>query len=170
MNLSKIAAIAGKGGLYKIIKPTRNGVIIESLEPNRIRTVAGSSNKVSVLQEITIYTTDAEGSIPLGKVLEAIKAKYAAALPVESKSSSGAELHAFMKEVAPDYDMDKVYTSDIKKLVSWYNLLSANAPEVFEENTETGEESESSPELLAGTESAAAAQADTEAASEKPQL
>ena len=130
MNLREYAAIAGKPGLYKILKPSRAGVIVESLDPQKTRFVATATSKVSLLQEITIYTTEGEGSTPLIEVMAAMSEKYGADLPVTSKSD-GNELHGMFAEVLPEYDRERVYTSDIKKIVTWYTVLQQYAPEAF---------------------------------------
>ncbi|MES2389027.1 MAG: DUF5606 domain-containing protein [Bacteroidota bacterium] len=174
MNLRTIATIAGRSGLFRIIKPTRNGVIVETIDAQKSRTVAGATNKVSVLQEITIYTTDNDGSITLQEVLRGIREKFGEKLPVDTKAS-GAELHDFMKEAVPAYDIDRVYTGDIKKLVGWYTILSNFAPEAFEEEKAADAESNSEDTpgdkaagSVAGEEPAKAA--DAALGSEKPQL
>jgi len=135
MELSEIASIAGKGGLYKITKPTRSGVIVETLDEKKQKMVASADNRISILKEISIYTTDQEGSVPLEDVLRKIHEEFEGD-PGVSSSSNPEELKAFMKHIVPEYDMDRVYNSDIKKLVSWYNILFKQAPEVFEPKTE----------------------------------
>lgn len=151
MELSEIASIAGKGGLYKITKPTRSGVIVESLDEKKQKMVASASNRISVLKEISIYTTDQEGSIALENVLKKINEEFEEDLGVNS-SSNPEELKAFMKHIVPEYDQSRVYVSDIKKLISWYGILYREAPEVLkaqseesksEENKESEEEKQS---------------------------
>ena len=149
MNLKNIATIAGKSGLFKIIKPTRNGVVIESLDAAKTRTIASASNKVSILHEITMYTNTAEGTIPLRDVLVAIKEKYGDTIAVDSKSE-GAALHSFMGSVVPEYDTEKVYTSDLKKLVTWYSILAKFAPETFNADEAAENTSEEQTETAAG--------------------
>lgn len=109
MNLKNIATIAGKSGLFKIIKPTRNGVIIENLDGTGARSIANATSKVSILHEITIYTNSSEGSIPLREVFPLIKEKFGNSIEVNAKSE-GAELASFMQSVIPNYDTEKVYT------------------------------------------------------------
>jgi dTDP-4-dehydrorhamnose reductase len=100
---------------------------------------------VSLLKEISIYTTGKESSVPLEDVLTAIHEKYGKDIPANAKSSSD-ELADFIESVVPTYDTERVYTSDIKKLVNWYTILAAHAPELFEKK-----ESEK-PEETAATE------------------
>jgi hypothetical protein len=132
MELSEIASISGKGGLYKVIKPGKAGVLLESLDATKTRIVAGASHRLSLLSEISIYTTDKEGTVALDVVLKKIKKDFASDLGVDG-NSDGDELKAFLKSVLPNYDQDRVYVSDIKKLVKWYGVLLELAPEVFEE-------------------------------------
>lgn len=138
--LKEIAHIAGKPGLFRVIKPTRTGVIVEGLQ-DKVRTVAGSQSKVSILKEITMYTLDEAGGIALGNVFSRIQEKYQGQLPVSAKSENS-DLFKFMESVVPEYDSEKVYASDIKKLVSWYLLLFNQAPEVFTSKAEDGKPSE----------------------------
>ncbi|QHT65735.1 hypothetical protein GXP67_03160 [Rhodocytophaga rosea] len=131
MELKEVATISGKGGLFKVVKPTRTGVILESLDAQKSRVVAGTQHRVSLLKEISIYTTGKESSVPLEEVLMSIHEKYGKDIPANAKSSTN-ELADFIESVVPNYDTERVYTSDIKKLVNWYSILAAHAPELFE--------------------------------------
>ncbi|WPP49413.1 DUF5606 family protein [Catalinimonas niigatensis] len=147
MDLKDIASISGKGGLFHIVKPTRSGVIVESLDEQKKKLVVGANHRVSVLKEVSIYTTDAEGSVPLEEVFKKIHEEFGDDPGVDT--SDAEELKAFTKHIIPEYDEERVYPSDMKKLVSWYSILLKNAPEVFEkkeETTETEEKSEESKE------------------------
>jgi hypothetical protein len=128
--LNKIAAIAGQGGLFKISSPLKNGVVMESLDDAKTKTVAGASSKVSILSEISIYTLSADGSVALGEVLQNLYKKYGTQLPVTAKSD-GADLKKLLKSVLDDADFDRVYVSDIKKLVTWYGILAKYAEDVL---------------------------------------
>ncbi len=145
MELSEIASIAGKGGLYKITKPTRSGVIVETLDEKKQKMVASADNRISILKEISIYTTDQEGSVPLESVLRKIHEEFEGD-PGVSSSSNPDELKAFMKHIVPEYDMNRVYNSDIKKLVSWYNILYKQVPEIFEAKPEEAPDPEAATE------------------------
>ena len=141
MRLEDIASINGKSGLYKIIKPTRTGVIVESLDEKKNRLVITSTNKVSILHDISIYTTTVEGSVPLKKVLHHLHQQVKGQCPVTTESSPQ-ELAQFMLQLLPDYDSDRVYISDIKKLITWYTILVSNSPETLaslEEKEESNE-------------------------------
>jgi hypothetical protein len=130
MNLKDIASISGKPGLFKVVKPTRTGVILETIDEQKSRVVANANNRVSLLQEISIYTTGNDASIPLEKVFSLIYEKYKKSLKVDAKSEPSA-LKEFLGEIVPDYDTERVYNSDIKKLVAWYHILANHLPEVF---------------------------------------
>lgn len=131
MTLKEVAAVSGKPGLYKILKPTRSGVILESIDKSKKKFVAGSNSRVSILKEISIYTTGAESSVFIEDVYKTMFEKYGKDLPVSGKSDSD-ELLDFLKDILSNYDESRVYPSDVKKLVSWYNILIDEAPALFE--------------------------------------
>jgi len=130
MTLADIATIAGKGGLYKILKPTKSGMILESLDDAKIKIVATPNHRLSVLSEISIYTTTKEGTVALLDVLKKIQAEYGND-PGLDDTADNAELKAFLKSILPEFDETRVYVSDIKKLVKWYSILLMHAPEIF---------------------------------------
>ncbi|GHN01758.1 hypothetical protein WSM22_32470 [Cytophagales bacterium WSM2-2] len=132
MEISEIASVSGKGGLYKILKPGKAGVILESMDATKTKIVAGATLRVSVLNEISIYTTTKEGTVPLADVLKKIHSQFGADLGLDSESSSK-ELQSFMKAVLPEFDEQRVYVSDIKKLVKWYGIILKEAPEILQE-------------------------------------
>lgn len=127
MDYKDIASVSGKGGLFKIISPTRSGVILESLDKDNKRFVAGIHNKVSVLDEISIYTKTGKGSEPLKDVMAKIYEEFEDDPGVEG-GSPGDELKAFFKHIIPDYDDGRVYVSDMKKMILWYYILLKEAP------------------------------------------
>ncbi|MFQ3575060.1 MAG: DUF5606 domain-containing protein [Cytophagales bacterium] len=133
MNLKEIASVSGKSGLFKILKPTRNGVILETIDSQKTKHVAGASSKVSILSEISIYTTGKEGNKPLEQVMLSLHKKSNGKLSLDPKTASNEEMKALMLEILPDYDAEKVYVSDIKKLISWYLILVSCCPELFKE-------------------------------------
>lgn len=139
MELKEIASVSGKSGLYKIVKPTRTGLILESLDGNNTKLVTGPSQRVSLLHEISIFTEDYEKTIPLADIFMKIKKEFGDDPGVDGKSDPD-ELKAFMEHVVPDYDRDKVYVSDMKKLVVWYGILIKHAPEIFIETPEDPQE------------------------------
>jgi hypothetical protein len=139
MNFKDIASVAGKPGLYKIVSPTRSGVVLEALDEKKTKLVAGMSMRVSVLKDISIYTLTEEGAEPLESVMKKIEAKYQGDTGVDA-SATDAELRAFLKSVLPEFDQDRVYVSDIKKLNAWYLIIYKNCPEVFQESDSTEKE------------------------------
>ena len=130
MELSEIASISGKGGLFKVLKPGKSGVLLESMDATKSRIVASATQRLSVLSEISIYTTTKEGTVALEDVLKKIHKDFKDDLGVDGTSDAN-ELKAFLKSVLPEYDEDRVYVSDIKKLVKWYSILLEQAPEVL---------------------------------------
>jgi len=135
MELKDIAAVSGKPGLYKVVKPTRTGLVLESLDGNNTKLVTGPHHRVSLLHEISIYTVDYDKTIPLQEILSKINKEFGDDPGVDGKSDPE-ELKAFMGHIVPDYDTERVYVSDMKKLANWYGLLLKIAPEVLEEETE----------------------------------
>ena len=119
MNLEKILAISGMPGIYALKMQTRTGFVAESLLDGKKVTVGLRSN-VSLLTEISMYTHDAEK--PLAEVMRAIAVKEDNG-PAISHKEDNAKLVAYFKEILPDYDDERVYPSDIKKVLNWYNIL-----------------------------------------------
>ncbi len=138
MEYKDIVAIAGKPGLYRIVKPTRVSVIVESLDSKKSKLVASANQKISVLDEISIYTTDQEGSMPLPEILQQIYQLYQEDTGLD-KDSDNTELQAFFQSVVPEYDHQKVYPSDIKKVIKWYEILLKEAPELLNYSTQEEE-------------------------------
>lgn len=139
MSLDKILSISGKPGLYKIITQTRGGFVAESLLDKKKVTVNMQSN-VSVLSEIAIYTLTEE--IPLKEVFKKIDEKENGKPTSISHKDSKDVLEEYFFEVLPDYDEDRVYSSDIKKVVQWYNLLQAHDLLTFLEDDTKASKSE----------------------------
>ncbi|OXA97283.1 DUF5606 family protein [Flavobacterium hercynium] len=119
MNLEKILAISGKPGLYVLKVQTRTGFVAESLLDGKKITVNLKSN-VSLLSEISIYTY--EGEKPLTEVMQRIATKENKGQAISHKEDN-ATLAAYFKEILPEYDEERVYPSDIKKVLNWYNTL-----------------------------------------------
>ena len=119
MDLKGILSIGGYSGLYKLIKQSKNGFVVESLaDKKRMQTFATS--KISTLEDIAIYTET--GEISLKDVFKKIFEKEGGKQTISHKSKPE-ELKNYFAEVLPDYDRDRVYVSDIKKVVNWYNQL-----------------------------------------------
>ena len=122
MSIEKILAISGKPGLYALKVQTRTGFLAESLIDGKKITVGLRSN-VSLLSEISVYTYD--GEVRLSEVFNAIATKEDNG-PAISHKEDNAKLTEYFREVLPDFDEDRVYASDIKKILNWYNMLQAN--------------------------------------------
>ncbi len=120
MKLDDILSIGGKPGLYKLVKATRQGVLVESLLDQKRMPVSQRAD-VSALSDIAIYTYEEE--LPLNEVYDRLFEKLNGEKALDAKKASGDELREFMSDFLPDYDEDRVYTSHLKKLFSWYNLL-----------------------------------------------
>ncbi|WP_293893982.1 DUF5606 domain-containing protein [Flavobacterium sp.] len=122
MNVEKILAIAGKPGLFELKIQTRSGFLAESLLDGKKITVGLRSN-VSLLSEISMYTYTEEK--PLVEIMRAIAVKENEGPTAVSHKEDNAKLISYFQEILPDYDEDRVYASDIKKLLNWYNILQA---------------------------------------------
>lgn len=134
-DLTEVASISGKGGLYKVLKPGRSGVVLESLNDKKNRLVTNPTHKVSILAEISIYTNTDEGAAPLEDLFKKIYKEFGDDPGVDGKSSSE-ELMSFLGYILPEYDKARVYPSDVKKLVNWYGILLREAPELLKEEAE----------------------------------
>ncbi|MDG3583610.1 DUF5606 family protein [Galbibacter pacificus] len=120
MGLDKILAITGKPGLYELKAQTRSGIVAESLI-DRKKISVGLRSNISLLSEIAIYTLTEE--VPLKEVFNKIKQKENGEKTKISHKEEKIKLEEYFFEILPDYDEDKVYASDIKKVIQWYNLL-----------------------------------------------
>jgi len=119
MILKDILAISGESGLFKFIAQGKNAIIVEHLETKK-RSSAYGSAKVSSLEDIAIFTEKED--MPLGKVFDLIYEKENGGMAVDSKADA-AKLRIWFEGILPDYSKDKVYTSDMKKVAHWYNIL-----------------------------------------------
>ena len=131
MEFKDIATVSGKPGLYKILKPSRSGVILESLDEKKGKMVVGAAQRVSLLSEISIYTLTEEGASPLKDILIKIEAEFQGDTGLEDADKE--EYQAFMKHILPEFDEERVYASDVKKLINWYHIIRKQCPEVLEE-------------------------------------
>jgi len=140
MEFREIATVAGKPGLYKILKPSRSGVILESMDDKKNKLVVGGSHRVSILSEISIYTLTEEGAAPLEEVMRTIEKEFQGDTGLAADADND-EYHAFLKHVLPEYDENRVYVSDIKKLINWYKIIRQYEPELLQERQEEPTES-----------------------------
>lgn len=139
--LKTILSISGKPGLYKLISRAKNMLIVESINAEKKRTPAYGHEKIISLADIAIYTDDAE--VPLREVLTSLKEKESGAVAsIDVKKASAEQLLEFMAEILPNFDRERVYLTDIKKLITWYNILVSNGITDFgvEEEDKAAEE------------------------------
>jgi len=118
--LKDILAVSGHAGLCKLVSNTKNGIIVENLETGK-RTPVYATSKVSALDDIAIYTVDGEDK-PLVDIMKTIRTKTEGKMAVSHKADKD-ELKKYFEEIMPEYDKDRVYVSDIKKVIQWYNIL-----------------------------------------------
>lgn len=119
MEFKDIVAISGKSGLFRVVSNTRSGVIVESLTDGK-RFPAFLHDRISSLDEISVFTLGEDR--PLKDILKAIRQKTNGGPAINTKLDN-AQLKNFFAEAVPDYDTERVYVSDIKKIISWYNQL-----------------------------------------------
>ena len=127
-----ILAIAGKPGLYKLISRAKNNLVVEALDESHRRMPAFSSDRITSLADIAMFTDGDD--VPLMEVLENLKAlEEGKASSLDPKKADGDQLRDYFAKVLPSFDRDRVHTSDIKKLLQWYNILVANGITDFRE-------------------------------------
>jgi hypothetical protein len=142
MEFNKIIAVTGKPGLFEVVTQTKTGVIVSSLKDKKRFPITSTQN-ISMLENIAIYTYEEE--VLLLKVFKKIYEKEAGKESISHKESAK-KLEAYFSEILPEYDEERVYTSNIKKIIQWYNILvnagldfakiEATATEAKEENSE----------------------------------
>jgi crotonobetainyl-CoA:carnitine CoA-transferase CaiB-like acyl-CoA transferase len=145
IDLKDILSIAGKGGLYKFIAQARNGIVVESLDEQK-RHIAPATARVSSLEDIAIFTEEEE--IALGDIFKRLHDHYEGKEALSHKASA-TELKKAFEELVPEYDEERVYVSDIKKVYQWYNQLQAKDMLTLidkEEGDEVPEAGEKAPE------------------------
>lgn len=143
--LKTILSISGKPGLYKFISQGKNMLIVESISPEKKRFPAYGHEKIIALADIAMYTDEEE--VPLREVLTSLKEKENSAVAsIDPKKASSDELRNYLAEVLPNFDREKVYVTDIKKLISWYNILINNGLTDFEKKEEAEAEEETKAE------------------------
>jgi hypothetical protein len=142
MGLKDIIVISGQSGLYKYISQGRNTIIVENLTDGKRSTIS-STAKISMLEDIIIYTES--GDTSLREVLLKIRQKEEGKPAIPHKSPDP-ELKKYFGEILPEYDKNRVYTSDIKKIITWYNLLVNLGITVFEKPEEESDGEKEAPE------------------------
>jgi polyphosphate kinase len=137
--LKTILSISGKPGLYRLVSKGKSLLIVESLSADKKRFPAHGSEKIISLADIALYTDKEEA--PLKDVLASIKEKEnGAVISIDVKKASPDELRNYLSEVLPNYDREKVYINDIKRLISWYNILVTNGITEFREEEKAPEQ------------------------------
>ena len=117
-----ILAISGKPGLYRLVARGNGNLIVESIDEQKRRITAGSRDRVTSLRDVSMYTMDDDK--PLMEVFESIKEKYnGQPVDIHTSKADKAPLYAFLDEVLPVNDADRIYPGDVKKLIQWYNIL-----------------------------------------------
>ncbi len=130
--LETILAVTGKPGLFKLVSRGNRNLILETLDAQKKRQPVFGTDKVISLADIAMYTDDKE--VPLRQVLQNIKDKEnGAKVALDVKKASKDELFAYLGEVLPEFDRDRVYPADVKKLLQWYNILIENGIDDFAE-------------------------------------
>ena len=134
--LKTILAITGKPGLFKFVNRGKNMLIVESLDAAKKRQPAYATDKVVALSDISIYTND-DAEVPLASVFENIQKEYEGkAVDLSPKKASQNEIIQFFTKALPTYDTDRVHVSDMRKVLSWYNILVENGITEFEDKEE----------------------------------
>lgn len=136
--LETILAISGKPGLYRLVSRGNNSLIVETIDAQKKRFPAFAADKVISLADIAMYTDAKE--VPLRQVLKNIKEKEGGkASSLDWRKASKEELYAYLGEVLPNFDRDRIYPIDVKKLVQWYNILVGNGLDDFDETLQETE-------------------------------
>lgn len=141
--VKEILAISGKPGLYKLVSKGTNMLIVESMDGKHKRMPAYATDRVVSVADISIYTNDGNET-PLPNVFESIKKEYdGKAVDINSKKADNDEVISFFAKVLPNYDTDRVHVSDMRKVISWYNILvGADVTDFVEKKTEEAKTSE----------------------------
>lgn len=136
-----ILSISGKPGLFRLLAQGNGNLILETLDETKKRVPAGNRDRVTSLRDVSMYTLDED--MPLMQVFENMKQKEnGAKVALDPRKASKEELFAYLEEVLPNCDTDRIYPSDVKKLIQWYNILVSNGVTEFvaaEEETATEE-------------------------------
>lgn len=123
IDLKEIISIAGKPGLYKVVARSPKSFIVESIDDKKTRFAVSASQQVSLLDEITVYT-ETDDNLALKTIFENIEAKKDEA-SIPSPNDNPVDIRDFFNKIAPGYDKDRVYISDMKKIFKWYDLVSS---------------------------------------------
>jgi len=131
IELKDIVSISGHSGLFKSIKPTRHGLVVESLDDQKKRSVKQSQDhEMATLEDIGVYTTGKEETLPLSTILWRLHAEFAALVHTDLYDTPD-KLCTLMGRIVPNYDPKRVHASSIRKIIHWYNILVEHIPELF---------------------------------------
>ncbi len=135
MDLKEIISISGRPGLYKVVARSAKNFIVESIDEQKTRLSVNAAQQVAILDEITVYT-DSEDNLPLKNVFENMENKRKEG-PIPTPKDNPVDIREFFKFAAPGYDQERVYISDMKKMLKWFEIIyPENQEESSEENTE----------------------------------
>lgn len=146
MDYNKIISITGLGGLYELVASKSDGAVVRSLEDKSTRFVSSRKHNFSHLESIEVYTV--KDNTSLAEIFKAIKTT---AEPMPDAKADGKQLKNYFEKVYPDLDFDRVYASDMKKMIKWYSILRQNNIEVKQKGEEKKEENESVIEEIKNT-------------------
>jgi hypothetical protein len=135
--LKDIVSITGKPGLYRVIARTNRGLIVESLDEKKTRIPVSATQQIALLDDITIYTTSEE-NLSLKEVLQKME-EYGKEKSLPGQKDDTNTLKSFFSEIAPEHDPERVYVSDMKKILKWHEILAANPQPAAETPEESGE-------------------------------
>jgi hypothetical protein len=131
IDLKDIISISGYSGLFKSIKPARHGLVVESLDDQKKRSIKQPQDHgMNTLEDIGIYTTGQEETLPLSTILWRLHAEFAALVRTDLYDTPD-KLCALMRRIVPNYDSHRVHVSNIRKIIHWYNILVQHTPELF---------------------------------------
>lgn len=131
IDLKDIVSISGHSGLFKSIKPARHGLVVESLDDQKKRSIKQPQDyEMATLENIGIYTTGEEETLPLSTILWRLHAEFAAVVHTDLYNTPG-KLCTLMGRIVPNYDPKRVHASNIRKIIHWYNILVRHTPELF---------------------------------------
>jgi len=136
MDYSKIISVTGLSGLFELVTSKADGAVVKSLEDKSTKFVSSRVHNFSHLESIEIYTT--KDNTVLAEVFKAIKNSKE---PLPESKADGKELKSYFEKVFPDLDFERVYASDMKKIIKWYSILTDNNVEIKEKENEEEEES-----------------------------
>lgn len=121
MELKEVVSISGMPGLYKIVGHRVNGLIVESIDSQKKRFPTSFNQKVSILEDIAMFTLD--GDVRLSEVLQKTHSVVEAGESIPDKKAKDEEIRSFFEKILPNFDKERVYTTDIRKLFTWYGIL-----------------------------------------------